>query len=99
VRDQDGGEKDALDEAICPTDMNLICDDDLRAILEPLSPEVRFTMISDCCHSGSMLDHPVQQISGQKDPNAPPGAGGLDASALMGMFFKDLPVPFSFPTT
>lgn len=89
IKDKDGGEADNLDEAICPTDMNLICDDDLRTILAPLSNAVKFTMVSDCCHSGSMLDHPEQQIAGSKDPNAPPqGADAMDAGQLMGMFFK-----------
>jgi hypothetical protein len=39
-----------------------------------------------------MLDHPVQQISGNKDPNAPPGAAAMDPMAMLGMFFKDIPV-------
>jgi hypothetical protein len=81
-----------MDEAICPTDMNLICDDDMRAIFAPLPPTVKFTMISDCCHSGSMLDHPVQQISGDKDPNAAPGVDQMNPTDLMGAFFKGAPV-------
>ena len=64
--------------------MNLICDDDLRAIFMPLADGVHFTMISDCCHSGSMLDHPEQQISGNKDGSAPAGPSG--AAALFSMF-------------
>lgn len=48
--------------------------------------------MSDCCHSGSMLDHPEQQISGNKDPNAPPGAAGMDPMDMLGMFFRDIPV-------
>lgn len=48
--------------------MNLVTDDDLRSLLAPLRNGVRFTMVSDCCHSGSMLDHPEQQIYGEKDP-------------------------------
>lgn len=97
VADKDGGEADNKDEAIVPTDMNLICDDDLREIFSALSPEVKFTMVSDCCHSGSMLDHPEQQISGNKDPNAPAGVSGMDPAALMGMFFKGIPVRIILP--
>lgn len=68
--------------------MNLICDDDLRDILAPLPQGVKFTMISDCCHSGSMLDHPEQPIKGDKDPNAPRGVEEMPDNELMGMFFK-----------
>jgi hypothetical protein len=95
IADKNGGEHDRKDEAIVPTDMNLICDDDLRMVLWGLPPTAKFTMISDCCHSGSMLDHPVQQIAGNKDPNAPPGVDSLDPMALLGMFFKDMPVRIS----
>lgn len=92
IRDKDGTEEDRKDEAIVPTDMNLICDDDLRMLLRPLPEGAKFTMISDCCHSGSMLDHPEQQIAGNKDPNAPPGVDSINPMDLLGMFFKDLPV-------
>ena len=43
-------EGDWRDEAICPTDMNLICDDDLSDIFAKLDRRVKFTMIADCCH-------------------------------------------------
>jgi hypothetical protein len=70
VRDMDGeGEADAKDEAIVPTDLNIITDDDLREIFGKLPANVRLTFVTDCCHSGSMLDQPVQQISGDKDPS------------------------------
>lgn len=45
VSDKDGTEADNKDEAIVPTDMNLICDDDLRLVLEPLKKGVKFTMV------------------------------------------------------
>lgn len=66
IPSRDGEEEDAKDEAICPTDMNLICDDDLRVIFKELPPGVKLTMVADCCHSGSMLDQPEVQISGPK---------------------------------
>eukprot|EP00878_Enallax_costatus_P046705 GHUV01056968.1.p1 GENE.GHUV01056968.1~~GHUV01056968.1.p1 ORF type:complete len:155 (-),score=29.75 GHUV01056968.1:155-619(-) len=67
-------ETDAKDEALCPTDMNCITDDDLRSILINLADGVKFTMVADCCHSGTLLDQPEVQISGPKsdDPDAPP---------------------------
>jgi Caspase domain len=66
VTDKDGDDADKKDEAIVPTDLNIITDDDLRDIFDKLPPNVLFTMITDCCHSGSMLDHPEQQIAGDK---------------------------------
>jgi hypothetical protein len=45
VSDKDAKEGDAKDEAIVPTDMNLICDDDLRLVLKPLKEGVKFTMV------------------------------------------------------
>eukprot|EP00189_Rhodosorus_marinus_P013522 CAMPEP_0184747214 /NCGR_PEP_ID=MMETSP0315-20130426/9549_1 /TAXON_ID=101924 /ORGANISM="Rhodosorus marinus, Strain UTEX LB 2760" /LENGTH=386 /DNA_ID=CAMNT_0027219991 /DNA_START=82 /DNA_END=1242 /DNA_ORIENTATION=+ len=64
--DGDDQEDDHKDEAICPTDMNLLVDDDLKEIVSQISDGVDFTFISDCCHSGSMLDHSEVQIDGPK---------------------------------
>ncbi|GIL72976.1 hypothetical protein Vretimale_4621 [Volvox reticuliferus] len=101
----DGDEKDGKDEAICPTDMNVICDDDLRALLKPLEakPGVKFTFIADCCHSGTLLDHETVQISGPKDGAPPPPQ--FDMSSLSSIFgalgqpggrdFKNRALPFN----
>ncbi|WIA22050.1 hypothetical protein OEZ85_004396 [Tetradesmus obliquus] len=84
----DHEEADAKDEALCPTDMNTITDDDLRTICVNLADGVKLTVVADCCHSGTLLDQPEVQISGPKsdDPAAPPqlvdtftaAAGGAD---------------------
>lgn len=56
--DFDGDEADRRDEALCPLDCNtgaLITDDELRAHLcDPCVANL--TMVSDCCHSGTILD-------------------------------------------
>jgi hypothetical protein len=39
-------EDDRYDECICPIDMNVITDDDLRAILKDLDDGVHFTMVA-----------------------------------------------------
>jgi len=67
-------EDDGKNEAICPTDMNLIVDDDLRDIANTCKKGVNFTLLTDCCHSGGMLDHKEVMIEGdkKKDPDAVP---------------------------
>lgn len=53
-------EPDALDEIICPIDLDwktrVIKDDDLKAIFNTVPNGVNITIILDCCHSGSGLD-------------------------------------------
>jgi len=71
-------EADAKDEALCPTDMNTITDDDLRVILMKLPDGVKFTMIADCCHSGTLLDQPTVCISGPKSDDPDPPAQLVD---------------------
>ena len=89
--DKDGGEEDKKDEAIVPTDLNIITDDDLRAIFEKIPEGVKFTMVSDCCHSGSMLDHPEQQISGDK-AGAPAGVAAETPPDALEAFFSGVKV-------
>ncbi|KAI5076161.1 hypothetical protein GOP47_0008226 [Adiantum capillus-veneris] len=49
-------------ECICPTDNNLIHDDDFQELVDKLPPRVIFTMVSDSCHSGGLIDKAKEQI-------------------------------------
>lgn len=55
LADTDGDEP-KYDEAICPydSDSNLLVDDTLRELFLNLPKDVRLTVISDSCHSGSV---------------------------------------------
>lgn len=56
VPDRNGDEADARDEILCPTDldwMDPLLDDWLRAEFDKLPAGVNFTVIMDCCHSGT----------------------------------------------
>ena len=57
--DTNHDETDGMDEAICPRDWQtagLLCDDDLREKLVNKSGEAQVVFVSDCCHSGTILD-------------------------------------------
>lgn len=55
IADTDGDEP-KYDEAICPydTDSNLLIDDELRELFMNIPKDVRLSVISDSCHSGSV---------------------------------------------
>jgi hypothetical protein len=56
VPDDNGDEADGRDETLCPTDLDWedpFRDDWLRVTLDKLRPGVGFTVIMDCCHSGT----------------------------------------------
>lgn len=54
-------ETDKFDEIICPIDLNwkdrVITDNDLKSIFNPVVTGANVTVVLDCCHSGSGLDH------------------------------------------
>ena len=56
VPDKQDDEPDGYDETMCPWDVEdaQITDDELRGILEDIPTGVRFTLVSDSCHSGSV---------------------------------------------
>jgi hypothetical protein len=56
VPDKNGDEADRRDEILCPTDLDWkkpLSDDWLRRTFRKLKPGVSFTVIMDCCHSGT----------------------------------------------
>lgn len=64
VPDQENDEPDGYDETMCPWDVKdaHITDDELRSILEDIPRGVRFTLISDSCHSGSVTRASLDEI-------------------------------------
>ncbi|OMO53857.1 Peptidase C14, caspase catalytic [Corchorus capsularis] len=50
------------DEAIVPSDFNLITDIDFRQLVNKLPKGASFTIISDSCHSGGLIDKEKEQI-------------------------------------
>jgi uncharacterized caspase-like protein len=55
--DEDGDEADGRDEALCPHDVmgGVIVDDDLHALFSDRRRGVRVVMVSDSCHSGTVM--------------------------------------------
>ncbi|KAK5659516.1 hypothetical protein OQA88_718 [Cercophora sp. LCS_1] len=62
VKDLEGERASGLDDTICPIDFETagqITSDMLhRAIISPMHPEARLTILFDCCHSGSACELP-----------------------------------------
>ena len=57
--DKTGDETDGNDECIVPCDINLITDDELKAIIDATLPKgVNLVCFFDSCHSGTMMDLP-----------------------------------------
>jgi hypothetical protein len=58
-KDANGDESDGYDEGLVPSDYEtrgLLLDDFLNRIMEQFNPKTRVLFITDCCHSGSILD-------------------------------------------
>ncbi len=80
LADTDGDEP-KYDEAICPhdTDSNLLVDDDLRELFKNIPKDVRLTVISDSCHSGSVTRVKVNEYRRNRQLN-PVVFGGIELS-------------------
>ncbi|MCL7050068.1 hypothetical protein MKW94_021472 [Papaver nudicaule] len=55
------------DEAIVPCDFNLITDVDFRQLVNRLPAGSSFTILSDSCHSGGLIDKEKEQIGPNED--------------------------------
>lgn len=73
--DGDDQEVDQKDEAIVLEGMFLMADDDIKQFFSKLPEGCQATMISDCCHSGGMLDHKEVAIQGDKKDDSPVTTG------------------------
>ncbi|GAB4851823.1 hypothetical protein Ancab_031222 [Ancistrocladus abbreviatus] len=56
------------EEAIVPIDFNLITDLDFRQLANRVPRDATFTILSDSCHSGGLIDKEKEQIG----PSSPP---------------------------
>lgn len=77
----EAGEDDStgFDECIVPCDMNLINDEDFRALVDKLPSGCRMTIVSDSCHSGGLIEDAKEQIGHSTE------SGGGESSAISGL--------------
>jgi hypothetical protein len=72
IRDRNEDElDDHLDEIICPHDFDWddpMTDDQFCALVAHIGPEVRLTMILDCCHSGTGTREFFKEPSKESEP-------------------------------
>ncbi|GAA0140155.1 hypothetical protein LIER_01561 [Lithospermum erythrorhizon] len=64
--------KKKKEEAIVPTDFNMITNLDFRNLVNRLPKGATFTIISDSCHSGGLIDKEKEQIGPSSDNNTTP---------------------------
>ena len=65
TRDLNGDETDGYDECIVPCDLNIITDDELKAVIQQnLKPNVTLLAMFDSCFSGSVLDLKYSYMDG-----------------------------------
>ncbi|KAM3411407.1 hypothetical protein ACQJBY_003200 [Aegilops geniculata] len=87
------GEDDdtGYDECIVPCDTNLIKDQDFTELVRKVPDGCLFTMVSDSCHSGGLIDKTKEQIGNstkqskaQQQRQRPPPAGANLCASLLG---------------
>ncbi|KAG0559092.1 hypothetical protein KC19_10G078600 [Ceratodon purpureus] len=78
------------DEAIVPTDMNLLTDDDFRDLVNKIPVGVTFTFLSDSCHSGGLIDSTKEQIGDTVVNYASLPSNAGDEGSLFGMIGKGI---------
>ncbi|KAI6696972.1 hypothetical protein NL676_017091 [Syzygium grande] len=69
------------DEAIVPCDFNLITDVDFRHLVSRLPKGATFTIFSDSCHSGGLIDREKEQVGPSSAPTPCSGGASLSSAA------------------
>ncbi|XP_051185965.1 metacaspase-9 [Lolium perenne] len=80
------GGDDKEEEAIVPCDFNLVTDVDFRQLVDRVPPGASFTMVSDSCHSGGLIDQEKEQIGPSVDLPDSADASPLAAPARTARF-------------
>lgn len=78
------------DEAIVPTDMNLLTDDDFRDLVNKIPVGVTFTFVSDSCHSGGLIDSTKEQIGNTPMNYASLPSNAGEGGGLLGRISKGI---------
>lgn len=69
VKDKNGDEVDGKDEGLFTLDEKLIVDDELNLIIKQrLKPGVTLFVLTDCCHSGTIMDLKYNYLDYSENP-------------------------------
>ncbi|KAF0923371.1 hypothetical protein E2562_006278 [Oryza meyeriana var. granulata] len=87
------------DECIVPCDMNLIKDQDFTELVQKVPDGCLFTMVSDSCHSGGLIDKTKEQTGNstkqskaqQRDRESRPASGTCSCASLLQIALRHLP--------